>query len=213
MKVGPGQFNALPWMSSLAADVYEWAKAEKKPTYTASEIENLSDFISTEIQDTNTDTQYRFTTDGDKLVVYKTLHTLGVAGTEEKVGEYEFLTAAEVATTLESYYTKSEIDAMVAGKLHTQAEIRGFAADEINTLIGGVSDKDTIENINSLITYVNENGAEIAQLTTDVGTANTNASNAVSVAGEAKTAAEGAATVAGEAKELAQSAKETAETA
>lgn len=26
MKVGPGQFNALPWMSALAADVFGWAK-------------------------------------------------------------------------------------------------------------------------------------------------------------------------------------------
>lgn len=25
-KVGPGEFNSLPWASALAADVYEWAK-------------------------------------------------------------------------------------------------------------------------------------------------------------------------------------------
>ena len=27
-KVGPGQFNSLPWASALAADVYAWAKKE-----------------------------------------------------------------------------------------------------------------------------------------------------------------------------------------
>lgn len=27
-KVGPGNFNSLPWASALAADIYSWAKAE-----------------------------------------------------------------------------------------------------------------------------------------------------------------------------------------
>ncbi len=39
-KVGDGktQFAKLPWVTALAADVYAWAKAENKPTYTASEV-------------------------------------------------------------------------------------------------------------------------------------------------------------------------------
>ena len=39
-KVGDGvkKFSELPWVSGLAADVYAWAKAAKKPTYTASEV-------------------------------------------------------------------------------------------------------------------------------------------------------------------------------
>ncbi len=39
-KVGDGktQFAKLPWVTALAADVYAWAKAEHKPTYTASEV-------------------------------------------------------------------------------------------------------------------------------------------------------------------------------
>jgi len=170
--------------------------------------------------DTNTDTQYRFDTNGDKLVVYKTLYTLGAAGTEEKVGEYEFLTAEEVATTLESYYTKTEVDNIVKDKLHTEAEIRTYAADEINTLIGGADSADTIENIKTLIDYVNDNGADIAQLTTDVGTANTNANAAVetanTAASNAATAMSNAATAlstANEAKETANAAKTASETA
>lgn len=31
MKVGPGNFNDLPWVSALAADVYSWAKQETLP--------------------------------------------------------------------------------------------------------------------------------------------------------------------------------------
>ena len=39
-KVGDGvkTFAELPWASGLAADVYAWAKAATKPTYTASEV-------------------------------------------------------------------------------------------------------------------------------------------------------------------------------
>lgn len=40
MKVGDGVtvFKDLPWTSALSADVYPWAKAATKPTYTASEV-------------------------------------------------------------------------------------------------------------------------------------------------------------------------------
>ena len=39
-KVGDGvkTFAQLPWVSGLAADVYAWAKAANKPTYTAGEV-------------------------------------------------------------------------------------------------------------------------------------------------------------------------------
>lgn len=40
LKVGDGvhKFRELPWASGLAADVYGWAKAATKPTYTANEV-------------------------------------------------------------------------------------------------------------------------------------------------------------------------------
>lgn len=59
------------------------------------------------------DTRYSFSTDGDKLVVKKTLYTNGVAGTEEDVGTYEFLTTDEVNTILEDYYTKTEVNNLI----------------------------------------------------------------------------------------------------
>ena len=39
-KVGDGtsNFNTLPWASAKAADVYDWAKAANKPTYTHEEV-------------------------------------------------------------------------------------------------------------------------------------------------------------------------------
>lgn len=56
LKVGNGtaHFNDLEWISGKAADVYAWAKAATKPTYQASEITDLEDFIAGKIQDTNT---------------------------------------------------------------------------------------------------------------------------------------------------------------
>lgn len=59
LKVGDGtnNYNALPFISAKAADVHSWAKAATKPTYSASEITGLADYISGEIQDT--DTQYK----------------------------------------------------------------------------------------------------------------------------------------------------------
>lgn len=56
MKCGDGTstFNELGWISGLSADVYGWAKSENKPKYSANEITGLSDYISGEIQDTNT---------------------------------------------------------------------------------------------------------------------------------------------------------------
>lgn len=58
-KVGDGTktFEQLPWGGGVAADVPGWAKKDKKPEYTAEEIKGLSDYISGEIQDT--DTQYQ----------------------------------------------------------------------------------------------------------------------------------------------------------
>ena len=59
IKVGDGttSYTALPFVSARAADVYSWAKASTKPTYSASEITGLSDYIAGEIEDT--DTQYQ----------------------------------------------------------------------------------------------------------------------------------------------------------
>ena len=44
-KVGDGtnKFNDLPWASALAADVYGWAKAATKPTYTTTEIQGFAE--------------------------------------------------------------------------------------------------------------------------------------------------------------------------
>jgi hypothetical protein len=59
MKVGDGSthYNDLKFVSALAADVYDWAKASEKPSYDASEILNLKEFVEN-ISDIDTNTQY-----------------------------------------------------------------------------------------------------------------------------------------------------------
>ena len=73
MKCGDGtsKFNELGWISGLSADVYGWAKAATKPTYSATEITGLETYIGEKIQDT--DTQYKLEADaedGHKFYLY-----------------------------------------------------------------------------------------------------------------------------------------------
>lgn len=60
LKVGDGSttYKNLPFVSALAADVYDWAKAADKPRYDASEIDNLKKFVE-DNSDFDTDTQYK----------------------------------------------------------------------------------------------------------------------------------------------------------
>lgn len=56
IKVGDGssKYSALKFVSGLAADVHDWAKATEKPEYQATEIKGLETYIGEKVQDTNT---------------------------------------------------------------------------------------------------------------------------------------------------------------
>ena len=68
-KVGDGahKFSELQFTAGLAADVYDWAKAASKPTYSANEIDGLSDYISGEIQDPIISKGTPFAISGERL--------------------------------------------------------------------------------------------------------------------------------------------------
>ena len=53
-------------------------------------------------------------------------------------------------------------------KIDITESIKAVAAAEINTLIGGANKEDTIQDINTLITYVNENGADTTAILTEL---------------------------------------------
>ena len=64
LKVGDGvtEYSKLKFVSGLAADVYEWAKADKKPSYTANEIQGLTEYVQN-ISDVDTNTEYKLVVD------------------------------------------------------------------------------------------------------------------------------------------------------
>jgi hypothetical protein len=66
MKVGDGSshYNDLKFVSALAADVYDWAKAATRPTYTANDIVDLDKFVE-DHSDYDTNTQYTIETVAD----------------------------------------------------------------------------------------------------------------------------------------------------
>lgn len=59
MKVGDGtsHYNDLKFVSALAADVYDWAKASERPTYQAEDIVGLQKFVE-DHSDFDTNTEY-----------------------------------------------------------------------------------------------------------------------------------------------------------
>ena len=130
------------------------------------------------------------------------------------IGGKSFNGSADVSVSLTDLdvYSKGEIDTLTDGKLHTEENIKTIAATEINRLIGAADDEggETIQNIANLVDYVEKNAGEIAGLVTDVGTANTNASNAVQTANNANTTAGEALGKAEEALEGAEGARASA---
>ena len=258
-KVGPGTFNALPFASALAADVYAWAKQENLPIvrndgknadgsdkaagnvisgiswntdgkieYTTAsvatsegmaELQGVVDAIEKDIEDNRAlwekDTTYTFaqTADGKGF-------TITPNEGDAKTISFAFLTRDEIDAILASYYTKSEIDALVKDKLHTKSDIEGY----IDTALAAVSGTDTIEGITTLVEYVNTHGTDLAAITKEIygdsgkvgddpsriDTAVANAASAVETANGASSVANAASTVAGEAKELAQEAMNAA---
>lgn len=48
IKIGDGvkKFSELGWLSGLSADIYDWARAEKKPVYQAEEIQGIGTYIA-----------------------------------------------------------------------------------------------------------------------------------------------------------------------
>ena len=101
--------------------------------------------------------------------VYTKTEIEGIIGTRDGKTVVELIKASEYNDT----QVKKDISAnttlinTLIGA-DTGKSVRTIAADEINTLIGGVSDADTIEGITSLIEYVNTNGATVKGMQTDI---------------------------------------------
>lgn len=166
LKVGNGtdHFNDLDWISGKAADVYAWAKAATKPTYQASEITGLEDFIAGEIQDTNT--KYQIVKNGDMGFKLQS-QELGV-GTWTDVSTIT-LTAPTYSVlegdtngTIKFGITGSEVEVAVHGlgsAAYTESsayDAAGAAAGVQTTLTGTASDASSANTIYGAKKYADE---------------------------------------------------------
>ena len=159
IKIGDGyhHFSELPWIQSVAADVYSWAKTATKPSYAASEIQGLQQYIE----------QYSSGGGGSGTVASR-LHRI-IQGTNEDANKY-FLQYKE--NTAESDWvtdTSNYID------LSNLAKVLNWIGSDIDeyynlgtrtgmqtlTLIGRLNYEDTVQD-NLFVTAVNENAGIIS---------------------------------------------------
>lgn len=131
IKVGDGThtYTELPFASGKAADVYSWAKSATKPTYSANEISGLADYISGEIQDTNT--TYQIVQDGtDGHILY--VQSKGV-------GDNSWTTDATITLPDDSYD-----DTALAGRVTSLEGLVGntAVATQISTAITNIGLSD-----------------------------------------------------------------------
>lgn len=158
VKVGDGSktFSQLSWIQATAGDVYGWAKAANKPAYTADEIGGLSEYISGEIQDT--DTQYKLVKvdDYNYKLQSKTLNGAweDVEGSSFVIPKYDDTALAGRVTqaetdidNIEKDYLKAADKTELEGKIATAqgaAEAAQGAVDTLAGKVGAVNEGKTV---------------------------------------------------------------------
>lgn len=190
MKVGPGNFNDLPWVSGLAADVYGWAKqdgvdviGEGNAITTASIIDNKLTFNKGEtfatkkqLDDalaqfggdldaiTDNDHQYRLsiTTDGQLKLETKNVINGADNGSWAQVGELlNIVTPDELST-----------------------ELRKLNEAVTNLLLGTSDDTEIDGTIEGAKRYADARAAEVeAKIPTEVGVMTVEGSNSITATG------------------------------
>ena len=150
IKVGDGtnHYNDLKFVSALAADVYSWAKAATKPTYSAGEITGLKDYIGQQIQDTNT--QYRIVAVDGAAYSYKLQ--------KKDIGE------ADYSDVDGSVITLTDVDSRL-DKLEAAIGDNGTVATKIANAIGALDYTGKAGNAAKFVTNVTETNG-IIEVTT-----------------------------------------------
>lgn len=190
-KVGDGahKFSELQFTAGLAADVYDWAKAASKPTYSANEIGGLSDYISGEIQDT--DTQYKLEVDADnsrKFHLYsqaKGTSTWNLVSTITIPAQTDYTvtvtpsTPDGVAKRYNIKQTATNLDVNIdipkdmvveSGTVETKAEAGawGEAGTYLHLVLANATEDSIYINVGSLIEYVTSGSKVGDQIVIDV---------------------------------------------
>ena len=229
-KVGDGTtpFNTLNFTSGIAADVYDWAKAETKPTYAADEITGIGDYIATYVDETlgisvDTDTQYRILkvneynyklqskakgeadtafADVSEIVIPKYDDTTlagRVTAVETLVGN------TAVATQIANAISALNLDETYAAKEHTHeiADVTGLSDAIADAKAAGTAAQTDVDTLEAKVGTVPENKT-VVQMISEAQTAATYDDSEVKAGIAANTAAiatlNGEATVEGSVK-------------
>lgn len=143
MRIGDGvhKFSDLPWFQAIGADIYPWAKAAV-PAIPAENITGLSNYISNQIQDT--DTQYNIVKDND--YTYKLMSK--AKGAENFTTEVATLTIPDPTSDINALKAlvgdvavATQIsNAIAALKLSETYEAKGAAAAVQTALLGDAAE-------------------------------------------------------------------------
>ena len=205
MKVGDGthKFSELGWLYAKASNVYDWATAKDKPTYAATEITGMEDYISTYVNEqmgisVDTDTQYKLVkiddynyklqakgkTDAawvdvaDSVIVIPN-DTASIEALEALVGDTAVATQISTAVTTESNRAK-QIEADLELRLKAVEDDYLTSTDkealqtQINTIINNPDTENVINSINEFTQYIADHGTVAEGFRTDID-ANTKA--------------------------------------
>lgn len=170
IKVGDGTkgWNDLPYLSAFGADVYDWAKAENKPAYAATEITGLADFISGEINDTNTQYSFSYDNGNNQLVIQKK--------DVKDTGFVAYQTVDIPIPDLTSYTQKAEgniaADELVSWTVDGKVKGSGIQSSNVQVhLTGATQGNVAIVGINGAIVDGNKASADV-QMKLTTATAN-----------------------------------------
>lgn len=160
LKIGDGasKYSLLPFVSGLAADVYKWAKAESKPSYAASEITGLKEFVETN-SDYDTNTQY-------KIVQAVDAKKAAIPGkyqlqSKELNGEWQNVTDSLIDVT-DAFGRIATLETTVEGLTGGAGSIASQIDAAIKKLNATVSNRTNENAVNADgldVTIVQENGA------------------------------------------------------
>ena len=158
IKIGDGvhYFSELPWVQAIAADVFNWAKASTKPTYTASEIQGLKAFIDENMSG-----------DGEYTIAPRIYQI--VEGTGDNANKYylQYREDGDESWTIDSnhYIDLADLQRVLswiyANNLTNYPSLANFTRAQVSILLSNLNVTDTARE-NYFVTAVNESGGVIS---------------------------------------------------
>ncbi len=150
-KVGDGtsKFKELDYSGALASDVHDWAKSDVKPKYTAEEVEGLADYITGEVEDTDTQYQVVKVDDYTYKLQSKTLNGAwsDVSGSKIVIPEAD-MTELETAVTKNTADISTNTTAIAILNGTGEGSVAKVTADAVASIVAGADEKyDTLKEI------------------------------------------------------------------